>query len=150
MNRFLLLALTAGLLSPIATKAETWTQISNFYEGRRNLIRWIDVKSIVKNGDWVYANMQRGSGFNYELRSTPNSVKVNCKKTIFKDERQYNSFFSKRNKKGLWETIPDDVHTSVGKKNYETLKAIDPDFFRAVEDPTAEGAYQLLCKKWKY
>ena len=34
MNRFLLIALTAGLLSPIAAKAETWITIYSDYDNK--------------------------------------------------------------------------------------------------------------------
>ena len=63
MKRFLLLALTAGLLSPITTKAETWVVTKNQKvpspPGAMGAYSWrveIDAKSIVRREDIVYYN----------------------------------------------------------------------------------------------
>ena len=157
MKRFLLLALTAGLLFTNEAKTETWTRIARFSEGQHLYERWIDVKSIFKNGDWVYANMQRGSSFTYSKYEDPNklgraepvSIKVNCKKAIFKDE---GLSFRKREKTGLWSSFPDASESPALSKYYEDNKSKDfyKKMYGARKSPEAEGAYQLLCKQWKH
>tara|TARA_B100000579_G_scaffold401702_1_gene384361 strand:+ start:680 stop:841 length:162 start_codon:yes stop_codon:yes gene_type:complete len=52
------------------------------------------------------------------------------------------------------ELFPDYSETPAFKKYYEDKKTNNPEFFEkmygADENPEAEGAYQLLCKQWKF
>ena len=98
--------------------------------------------------NYIYANNELS---NKLKRAEPVSIKVNCKRALFKDESLR---FHKRLNTGLWSSFPDYSETPAFKKYYEDKKTNNPEFFEkmygADENPEAEGAYQLLCKQWKF
>ena len=100
--------------------AETWIKVATFYQdGGIKYDRWIDVKSIVENGDWVYANMKLKS----DRGGSISPIKINCKEGIFQYADYPNSKWE-RKQNGFW-------------------KAADKEY----KSPGQEGAYDLLCKE---
>ena len=102
--------------------AETWIKVATFYkDGGIKYDRWIDVKSIVQRGDWVYANMKlksdRGKGIS--------PIKINCKERVF----QYADYPNSK-----WERKQNGIWKAAGKE---------------YDSPGKEGAYDLLCKEYR-
>ena len=99
--------------------AETWIKVATFYIEGIKYDRWIDVKSIVERGDWVYANMKLKS----DRGGSISPIKINCKEGFFQYADFPNSKWE-RKQNGFWE--------AAGKED---------------KSPGKEGAYDLLCKE---
>ena len=77
MNRFLLLALTAGLISPIAAKAETWITIYSDYDNKY----WpeeafqIDAETIFTENGFTYVKSR------YKRLGREITIQIECSKS---------------------------------------------------------------------
>ena len=101
--------------------SETWIYVTGYYEdGGKRYERFIDVSSIVKNGNWRYANMK----FTSPRGENTAGIRVNCKNLIF----GYDVIEVTRSKKNYW--VKDDGGKSAFSK-------------------VAEGSLNFLCKKWQ-
>ena len=100
--------------------SETWVYVTGYYEDGIRYERFIDVSSIVKNGNWRYANIK----FTSPRGESTAGIRVNCKNLIF----------------GF-----DVIEVTRSKKNYW----VDDDGGKSAFSKVAEGSLNFLCKKWQ-
>ena len=125
----LLFPLLAILVLPKAVNAEIWIDLSNYYEGLGEGIRYIDVTSIYKRGDWIYARKKIGSQKINNETPQPRVLKVNCKKGILIEDTGSPYLQTKRLGDGYW------------RLRFISSKSRNPEL---------DGTYNFLCKKKRF
>ena len=101
--------------------SETWIYLTGYYaDGNKRYERFIDASSIVKNGNWRYANIK----FTGPRGESTGGIRVNCKNLLF----GFNVIEITRRNANYW------AKYDGGKSSFSR---------------EAEESFNFLCKNWK-
>tara|TARA_B100000212_G_scaffold195861_1_gene147807 strand:+ start:3086 stop:3469 length:384 start_codon:yes stop_codon:yes gene_type:complete len=126
--RKLLIPLLTAIALPTAVNAELWIDMANSYEELEKGLRYIKASSIIKKGDWIFAEYKKGSPTTSYRARKPYELKINCKKGILVDDTSTPYIQNVRLGDGYWKLR---FYPSAKKHRKPQLNAV----------------YNYLCKK---